>query len=103
MVSQAQKELVQRSWALVIPDDSDDEQYFAVGKLFFDRIFEVTPSAEGLFSFEGEDRASSAKFREHAVKVIKTVGVAVSVRSGACMHACVHACVLVCGCVGVSA
>ena len=78
MVTAMQKTLVQSSWGRIFPKGSTDDQYFAVGKLFFDRIFEVTPAAEGMFPFNGEDRASSVKFRAHATKVIKTVGVAVA-------------------------
>ena len=78
MVDAVVKGDVQRTWELVIPPGSGDDHVFAIGKLFFDRIFEVTPGAEALFSFKGEDRAESAKFRAHAIKVIKTVGVAVA-------------------------
>ena len=46
---------------------------------FFHRIFELAPEALGLFSFKDEGvRSNGVGLRLHALKVMKTVGVAVS-------------------------
>ena len=48
------------------------------GVLFFQRIFAIAPEALALFSFKDEPSLYDApKFREHAIKVMKTVDVAV--------------------------
>ena len=53
----------------------------AVGVLFFKRIFEIAPGALELFSFRdvpAPELYESAKLKSHALKVMNTVGVAVS-------------------------
>ena len=49
------------------------------GVLFFKRLFETAPEAIELFSFKKEDNLyESPKLKAHALKVMTTVGVAVS-------------------------
>eukprot|EP00388_Colpodella_angusta_P041307 GDKK01052833.1.p1 GENE.GDKK01052833.1~~GDKK01052833.1.p1 ORF type:complete len:161 (+),score=48.73 GDKK01052833.1:29-511(+) len=67
-------ELVESSWAAAAPLGVD-----TIGRLFYQRVFEVDPSLLALFSFKDEpDMFNSEKFKTHAAKVINTVGKAVA-------------------------
>jgi len=67
---------LRKSWQSVV-----DLGLGPVGVLFFKRIFEIAPQALALFSFKDEPADKlyeSPILKAHAIKVMKTVGVAVS-------------------------
>ena len=64
---------VTRTWALVAASPLEP-----TGVAFFLKIFEIAPEALQLFSFKNEPNlAESPKLKSHALKVMKTVDVAV--------------------------
>ena len=64
---------VQDTWKLV------EANLESNGVAFFKKIFEIAPGALQLFSFKDESNLyESPKLKAHAVKVMKTVGVAVA-------------------------
>jgi hemoglobin-like flavoprotein len=73
-ITPEQKAIVEETWAKAAALGAE-----TVGVLLFKQIFEIAPEALMLFSFKDEpDLYESEKLKNHGIKVVTTVGSAVS-------------------------